>query len=92
MAKSIITQDGNIVNYGNLVAVYIEDDLDDDENVLGYDLLGLTVGGKDSDVIILGSFTDAEAVLKARYELICWLQSEAFGTFEMPKTDEGGDS
>lgn len=92
MAKSIITQDGNIVNYGNLVAVYIEDDLDDNENVLGYDLLGLTTGGKDSDVIILGSFTDAESAMKARYELICWLQSEAYGTFEMPKTDEGGDS
>ena len=42
MSKSIITQDGNIVNYGNLVAVYIEDDLDDDENVLGYNLIGLT--------------------------------------------------
>ena len=48
MAKSIITQDGDIVNYGNLVAIYVEDDLDDDENVLGYELLGLTGGGKDS--------------------------------------------
>jgi hypothetical protein len=32
MSKSIITQDGNIVNYGNLVAVYIEDDLDDEKS------------------------------------------------------------
>ena len=49
-------------------------------------------GGKDSDIIILGRFSDAESALKARYELICWLQSEAFGTFEMPKTDKGGDA
>ena len=49
-------------------------------------------GGKDADIIILGRFSDAESALKARYELICWLQSEAFGTFEMPKTDEGGDA
>lgn len=92
MAKSIITQDGDIVNYGNLVAIYVEDDLDDDENVLGYELLGLTGGGKDADIIILGRFSNAESALKARYELICWLQSEAFGTFEMPKTDKGGDA
>ena len=92
MSKSIITQDGNIVNYGNLVAVYIEDDLDDDENVLGYNLIGLTGTTKDADVIILGSYSDAEDALKARYDLICWLQSEAFGTFEMPKTDEGGEN
>ena len=91
MAKSIITQNGDIVNYGNLVAVYIEDKLDDEENVLGYELLGLTSGGKDADVIILGTYADAETALKARYDLICWLQSEAFGTFELSKTDEGGD-
>ena len=92
MSKSIITQDGNIVNYGNLVAVYIEDDLDDDENVLGYNLIGLTGTTKDADAIILGSFSEAEPALKARYDLICWLQSEAFGTFELSKTDEGGDN
>ena len=54
---------GNIVNYGNLVAVYIEDDLDDDENVLGYNLTGLTGTTKDADAIILGSFSEAEPAL-----------------------------
>ena len=91
MAKSIITQDGNIVNYNNLTAVYIDDELDDEENVLGYNLIGVTGVGKDTDGIILGSFTDERDAYKARLSLISWLQSEAFGTFEMPTDgDEGG--
>ena len=38
MAKSIITQNGTIINYSNLLAVYVDEDLDDNENILGFDL------------------------------------------------------
>ena len=31
MAKTIITQDGDLVNYANIIAVFINDELDDDE-------------------------------------------------------------
>ena len=34
MAKTIITQSGDLVNYANIIAVFVDDELDDDENVL----------------------------------------------------------
>ena len=39
MAKTIITQDGDIVNYANIIAVFVDNELDDDENVLCCNLL-----------------------------------------------------
>lgn len=92
MAKSIITQNGTIINYDKLLAVYVDEDLDDDENVLGYDLIGVTGAEKDSQAIILGSFADEKSAENAKGDLIRWLQSEAFSTFKMPTADEGGDS
>ena len=52
MAKSIITQDGIIVNYSNLLAVFVDDELDDDENVLGYNLVGVTSMDDKNDAIL----------------------------------------
>lgn len=92
MAKSIITQDGNVVNYNKLLAIYVEDELDDDENVVGYNLLGVVGMNKDSDAILLGFFNDEKSAMKAKADIIRWLQSEAFATFEMPTADKGGDA
>ena len=92
MAKSIITQDGNVVNYNNLLAVYVDEDTDDDDNILGYDLIGVTGAAKDSQAIILGSYADEKSAMNAKADIIRWLQSEAFSTFEMPAADEGGDA
>lgn len=89
MAKSIITQNGSIVNYSNLLAVYVEADTDAEDRVVGYDLLG-AVDNK-SDAIILGSFKDEKSAENAKADIIRWLQSEAFSTFEMPAVDESGD-
>lgn len=41
--KSIITQDGNVVNYNNLLAIYVDEELDDDENIIGYNDLQSTI-------------------------------------------------
>lgn len=32
MAKSIIAQDGTIVNFDKLLTVYVDEDIDDNEN------------------------------------------------------------
>ncbi len=90
MAKSIITQNGTIINYSKLLAVYVDENLDDDENVLGYELLGVTGTDKDAQSLILGSYPDEVSAMQAKENLIRWLQSEAFSTFEMPIPDEDG--
>ena len=91
IAKSIITQDGNVVNYNNLLAIYIDEELDDDENIIGYNLLGVVGMNKNSDAILLGFFNDEKSAMNAKADIIRWLQSEEFSTFEMPTADEGGD-
>ncbi len=91
MAKSIITQNGTIINYSNLLAVYVDEDLDDNENVLGFELVGVTGTEKNSQGIVLGSFADEQSAENAKADLIRWLQSEAFSTFKMPTADEGGE-
>ncbi len=92
MAKSIITQNGSVINYGKLLAIYVDEDLDDDDNIIGYDLIGVTGAEKDSQALILGSFADEQSAENAKADLIRWLQSEAFSTFKMPTADNGGDA
>lgn len=92
MAKSIITQNGTIINYGKLLAVYLDEDLDDNENVLGFELVGVTGAEENSLGIVLGSFADKQSAESAKTDLILWLQSEAFSTFKMPTVNEGGDA
>ncbi len=91
MAKSIITQNGTIINYSKLLAVYVDEDIDDDENVLGFELVGVTGTEKHSQGIVLGNFADEQSAENAKADLIRWLQSEAFSTFKMPTADEGGE-
>lgn len=91
MAKSIITQNGTIINYSKLLAVYVDEDLDDNENVLGFELVGVTGTEKNSEGIVLGSFADEQSAENAKDDLIRWLQSEAFSTFKMPTANESGD-
>lgn len=88
MAKSIITQEGNIVNYSNLLAIYVDEDRDDNGNLLGYELLGTD---STQTAIVLGSFADEQSAEKTKADLIRWLQGEAFSTFEMPAAEESGD-
>lgn len=65
MAKSIITQDGNIVNYSNLLAVYVDEDRDDDGNLLGFELLG---SDSTKTAIVLGRFADEQSAEKTNLE------------------------
>lgn len=91
MAKSIITQNSTLINYSKLLAIYVDEDLDDNENVLGFELVGVTGTEKNSEGIVLGSFADEQSAENAKDDLIRWLQSEAFSTFKMPTANESGD-
>jgi|L1105metagenome_2_1110790.scaffolds.fasta_scaffold56022_2 hypothetical protein len=92
MAKSIITQNGSVINYGKLLAIYVDENVDDDDNIIGYDLIGVTGAEKESQALILGSYDDEKTAENAKADIIRWLQSEAFSTFEMPTADNGGDA
>ena len=91
MAKAIITQNGTIINYDRLLAVYVDEDLDDEEIILGYDLVGVTGAEKDAEAILLGSYPDEESAENAKANLLHWLQTEAFSTFAVPAAEKGGE-
>ena len=78
MAKNILTQSNDIINYDNLIAVsveicpidYAEDRVVDEPCIVAMD----------------------DEVCAAMSDFIRWLQNEAFSTFEMPEGNEGGDA
>ena len=74
MAKTIITQSGDLVNYANIIAVFVDDELDDDENVLGYNLLGLDVA---ESTILLGEYDTLDEAIQAKNKIVEWIDSEA---------------
>ena len=85
MARTIITQDHNLVNYANIIAIFVDDELDDDENVLGYNLWGLDVA---NETILLGEYDTLDEAVQAKNEIIKWLDSEAHGTVNLTKAGD----
>ena len=69
----------------NLLAIYVDEELDDDENIIGYNLLGVVGMNKDSDAILLGFFNDEKSAMNAKADIIRWLQSEAWAVRRSPR-------
>ena len=86
MAKTIITQSGDLVNYANLIAVFVDDELDDDENVLGYNLLGLDVA---ESTILLGEYDTLDEAIQAKNKIVEWIDSESYAKVDL--SAKGGD-
>ena len=84
MAKVIVSQDGIVVNFDKLLAIYVDEELDDDEN-----LLGVTSMDRKIDAILLGSYADRHSAMKAKSDFVEWLGNESFSKFEVTP-DEGG--
>lgn len=92
MAKSILTPEGDLVNYDNLIAVSVEVravGFDDEHSEDEYCIIGTDV--KKAEILLYHS-PDYEEVMKVQRDITRWLQSEAFSTFEMPTADKGGDA
>ncbi|MDE7363721.1 MAG: hypothetical protein K2N27_02360 [Ruminococcus sp.] len=83
MAKSIITQEGNLVNYANIVTVTVE--ISDDGEVYG--LIATDTG---NSIHILGTYPSENMAVKAEKRLTDWLKNEAFGVYSM--TENGGEN
>ena len=85
MAKSILTPEGDLVNYDNLIAVSVDEENSEDE----YCIIGTDVTNREN---LLYHSSDYDKVMSVQRDITRWLQSEAFSTFEMPTADEGGDA
>ena len=80
MAKTIITQDGNLVNYANIIAVFVDDELDDNENITGYNLWGLDVA---ESTILLGEYETLDEAVQAKNKIIEWIDNEAYAKVDL---------
>ena len=88
MAKTIVTQFGEFLNYANIVKIGIETNWEDAEIDVengtiqpDYEMVGTDTAG---NRIPMGSYEtpdEAEKALKALYE---WLNSEAYAVYEIP--------
>ena len=87
MAKTIITQDGNLVNYANIIAVFVDDELDDYENILGYNLLGLDVA---ESTILLGEYDTLDEAIQAKNKIVEWIDSESYAKVDL--SEKAGDA
>ncbi len=81
MAKSIITQEGHLVNYANIVTITVE--ISDDGDVYG--LIAVDVA---NSMHVLGVYEDRFKAVKAENKLKNWLECEAFGVYDL---DAEGD-
>ena len=86
MARTIITQDHNLVNYANIIAIFVDDELDDDENVLGYNLWGLDVTNEN---ILLGEYDTLDDAIQAKNKIVEWIDNEAYAKVDL--SEKAGD-
>lgn len=83
MAKSIITQEGNVVNYANIVTITVE--ISDDGDVYG--LIATDTG---NSIHILGTYPSENMAVLAKNRLTDWLNSEALGVYSI--AENGGEN
>ena len=92
LAQSLLTPEGDLINYDNLIAVSVEVrsvGVDDEHTEDAYCIVGTDVTNREN---LLYHSSDYDKVMSVQGDITRWLQSEAFSTFEMPTADEGGDA
>lgn len=95
MAKTIVTQFGEFLNYDNIVKIGIETnwedaEIDEENGTItppDYEMIGTDTAGTRIPMGIYATPEDAEKALKALYE---WLSSEAYAVYEI-KADSKAD-
>ena len=87
MAKTIISQTGDIVNYDNIAAIYTDDNLvenSDGTESLTYLICADTI----QDITyVLGEYDTEHEVLNARNDLVKWLDKEMFGVYNVSQNE-----
>ena len=81
MAKTIITQDGDLVNYANVVAIAVNPMSEKDEEYSPDEAYALVAHDTTNSVIALGYYPTHEKACEAEKSLVNWLDGEAFGVY-----------
>ena len=92
MAKTIVTQFGEFLNYANIVKIGVETNWDDaeidEENGTikpDFEMIGTDTAGNKIPMGIYDTPDEADNALKALHD---WLSTEAYAVYEIP----GGDA
>ena len=92
MAKTIVTQFGEFLNYDNLVRIGVETNWDDAEideangtSKPDYEMIGTDTAGNKIPMGIYETPDEADKALKALHD---WLSTEAYAVYEIT----GGDA
>lgn len=80
MTKTIITQNGDIINLNSLFAIYVDTAVNPDANNQHFELRAEGFMGHS---FVIGTYTDRSAAVHAKAEIVRWLQNEAYATFEV---------
>lgn len=91
MAKSIITESGDIVNYGNIVAITVKlCDVENDNGQLWNNVYGVIAIDVNNSEHLLGAYQSEKEAVEAKNKLKNWLQIESYGIFAI--SNDGGDN
>ncbi len=83
MAKTIVVQDGNLVNYANIIAITVE--ISDDG-----DVYGLIATDISNSIYVLGTYPSENMTVSAKNRLTDWLNGEALGVYFI--AENGGEN
>ena len=79
MARTIITKDGDLVNYANVVFVTVGDMSAEDEDYSPDESYVLVAYDVTKEKIPLGFYSNYESSCKAEESLVNWLDGETMG-------------
>ena len=80
MTKTIITQNGDIINLSILFAIYVDTAVNMNTNQTHFELRAEGFMGHS---FVIGTYADHTAAVHAKTEIVQWLQNEAYTTFEV---------
>ena len=83
MAKTIITQDSDLVNYANVVAITVDAMSEKDVDYSPDEAFVLVAYDITNAKIALGYYPTDEKAREAEMSLVNWLDSEAFGVYKL---------
>ena len=80
MIKTIITQNGDIINLSSLFAIYIDTSHNAGTDEDTYELSAIGAWGQ---TFVIGTYADEVSAESAKADIIRWLQNEAYSTFDL---------
>lgn len=86
MTMTIITQTEEIVNYGNLLQIFIAEGTYDGAEAFALVAQPITTVTESDELIQLGVYDSEDKCRKVHHDLIKWLKTNVQSVFEVPAT------